>query len=111
MAEEKIFEKTVPDTNRYFLPKDVNPSLQDSAWRAIIRFSPWALKDTISPEIEQKYWVYDAGGISLLLITKDSVKKIVFYDPWDFQQYEPGKTNRKTILKIEKIFDRVFGKR
>lgn len=108
--DERTFENTAPDTNQYFLPKYVEPLMRDSVWKKIIKLRPWGLNDTMSVDDEKHYPAYDAGGICIILITKTEIKRLCFYDPWDFEKYYSGNINRQRILKIEKIFEKTFGK-
>lgn len=85
-------------------------------WDAIAKHNPWAIADDKvdgegCPQNHKNAWnvIYDGGGIQLILITKNQIKKLDFYAPAFYDKNCPGRKGRKAILKIQKIFASKFG--
>lgn len=103
------------DVNKYFNALYTDDKLVKVFWQELQHLTPWTLNDDSvegescppnkNGEVNQ---IYDGGGISLFLITTQGIKQLYFYAPAFYDKMCPGKKGRKTILKIEKLFQQNF---
>jgi len=104
------------DINIYFNPIYLNRDSSIFFWQSLLKQEPWQINDDSvdgesCPNAKNGYDknVYDGGGISLYLITKNNIKRLYFYAP---QYYEkevcPGRKGRQAIIKIENLFKIYF---
>jgi len=97
--------------NKFFNALYTDDKSIKAFWRELQNLSPWTLNDD-SIEGEgcpgQVDQIYDGGGISLFLITKQGVKQLYFYAPYFYDKICPGKKGRQAILSIEKVFNKYF---
>ena len=101
--------------NKYFNALYTDNTTIKAFWRALQHLSPWAINDdrveglgcppNEKGEVNQ---IYDGGGISLFLISKNEIKHLSFYAPDFYNKICPGKKGREAILEIEKIFNKYF---
>ncbi|RYX87114.1 hypothetical protein EON73_02045 [bacterium] len=103
---------------------DVNPYLKalpsdkhslDKMWAALLKFTPWTIRDDSTDGHAcdgRDSKIYDAGGISLTLITKKDIRRLYFYAPSFYESSEgcPGRDGRLKIIEIKKLFDDLFRK-
>jgi hypothetical protein len=98
------------DINDYFNPVYLDHDTIITFWRNVTLLNPWRIKDdaqegTGCPVVKgkQRNYIFDAGGISVDLITKNEIRNISFYAP-DFYQKECPRKGRAAILELEKYF-------
>lgn len=99
------------DINQYFNPIYINPDSIKKFWNNLIRLNPWQIKDDSiegegCPVIKGKDSpiIYDGGGITLFLVTKNEIKKLYFYAPRYFEKECKGRESREKILNIQQYF-------
>lgn len=112
VKEKMNFWKTLPDTNRYFLPKIVPYKLRKTYWTDVICLLPWTLKDDTIDEgciaSNKDCYTYDGLTEVFYLITKSAIKVLAFYEPEFFEKCCPGREDRIKAVKIKKIFIKAF---
>jgi hypothetical protein len=94
------------------LPKDIRKGLREPTWRSILKLYPWKLVDDNDSAFKQTPCKdYESGGptLHLFLINKDRILRLAYHDPRFFEECTPGNINRQRMLKIEKIFESIFG--
>ncbi len=83
-------------------------------WKRLRQLNPWILKDDsvdgqhcppVPPSaVVTDNRIIDSSTIHLDLITRDSIKALVFYDPAHYEKICPSRPGRVTMLEIEKLF-------
>ncbi len=112
------FTQTIPDTNRYFLPKTKynQDSILELKWQEIVsNDSIWHLPDDGAlgepkcPEGGPNCEVYDVGTDVFILVSPQGIKSLSFYAPGFFEEcckaVIPG---RKNELQIRNNFHEIF---
>ena len=109
--ESQAFNRTDPDTNKYYLPKIVPFSKQELIWKKITTLQPWKLKDDSDTTFKTKSQceVDDGWVAHIILITKNSYKHLFFDNPDFYEKCSPGNVNRQKAIKIADIFSDTFG--
>lgn len=106
----QIFSTPI-DINQYFNPQFIDPDSIRKLWNNLSSLHPWQMKDDAKDGLgcplekgKDPIQIYDGGGITLFLITKDDIKKLSFYAPGFYEKECPGRKGRQDILKIEQYF-------
>jgi hypothetical protein len=110
----KIFSEPV-DINIYFNINIMTLAQAKTFWNEVAALKPWTLKDDSTEgegcpaaphkNTEREYpAISDGGGISLALITNESIKFLDFYAPDYYEQNCPGRPDRIAINRISKLF-------
>jgi hypothetical protein len=101
--------------NRYFNVKNVQPDILLNFWKQVSAIELWKIKDDAAegsgcPIDKEKgtMEIEDAGGIYILLITKESIKPLIFYAPNEFEGFCPGRKGRQSAIKLSVLFDKIF---
>jgi len=104
-----LYYNTDIDTTEYF-----NRALANNDylkyWNIVMQYNPWLLKDDSDTTWKDTsgFSVDDGRALNLLLITKANIKHLSFDNPDIYEENVPGNINRQKVLKIEKIFEKVF---
>lgn len=106
MNEELLFQKTTPDTNRYFLPVKFDYIVRNKYWIEINSFDIWSLTDNI-PE-SKKCFSNDTGEDTYYLITKKDIKILSFYDAEYFEECDSKNINRQNEIKTRNFILNIF---
>lgn len=114
IREQIIFRNTLADTNRYFLPVYLPVSNRLQIWDSLIANFPWQLQDdSISGEgcnapRKPGCEIYDGTTAIFFLITKNQIKKLVFYEPAEYEKCCPGRNDRVAVIRMIAIFNKAF---
>jgi len=83
-------------------------------WRRLQRLNLWSLADDSVDgqhcpppppgDVAIDNRIIDSSTIHLDLITRDSIKALAFYDPFNYEKICPSRPGRLTILELEKLF-------
>lgn len=101
------FQRTEPDTNRYFLPFKIYPTDRKKAWTDINAFHICQTAD--EPTIKSKCDVHDGSHMAFFfLLTKDSIRVLDYYEPETFEKCGPTNSDRQNVIKTQKEFALIF---
>jgi hypothetical protein len=110
MDENSAFRKTVPDTNRYFMPLRMSSEKRNQFWLRITKMDQWNLESDHGARdtCQKKDLPWNAGSLTYCLITKNQVRTVYFDGPWDREEHCPGNKNRHAAIAILEIFKLAF---
>ncbi|MFD2288646.1 hypothetical protein GJU39_11165 [Pedobacter petrophilus] len=112
----KYYESKNIGINRFFIPKYLSDNDLLVFWQSLLKQKPWQINDDLidgesCPNAKNGYDknIYDGGGISLYLVTKNNIKRLYFYAPRYYEKEVcPGRKGRQAILEIENLFKTHF---
>jgi len=104
------------DINIYFNPIYLDKDNSNLLWKSLLAQKPWEINDDSidgesCPNAKNGYDknIYDGGGISLYLVTKNNIKRLYFYAPRYYEKEVcPGRKGRQAIIEVENIFKSYF---
>ncbi|WP_276498073.1 hypothetical protein [Pontibacter litorisediminis] len=106
--EESKFDRTVPDTNRYFLPKRILHTTLSKHWDELQASKLWELKDDRYTLKSIGSCMIEHGNTSTFyLITKGSVKVLSFYAPDFWEECLEKNINRQKAIEARDTFQRI----
>jgi hypothetical protein len=106
MEDQLRFERTKPDTNRYFLPVFVQFEKRMEFWENINRYKIWNAQEV----------QYEPGGCDVddgrtdtfYLIIEKFVRILEFYSPDFYETCKTPNVHRQTAIQTRKAFERAF---
>ncbi|WP_324670951.1 hypothetical protein [Hymenobacter sp. GOD-10R] len=98
--EEAHFRATIPDTNRYLLPKRIHPATLAHGWSQLQAHQLWLVQDDQqAPPTSRTCVVEDGDENTFYLIDKKTVKVARFYAPAAKEECAGKDRNRQQALK------------
>jgi len=98
------------DINEYFNPVYFQQDTLSRFWQRANQLKPWQIKDDAQEGIgcpvvkgKEHTEIFDAGGVTVHLMTKDNVKKLYFYAP-EFYQKQCPRMGRREMLALQGLF-------
>jgi hypothetical protein len=108
MEEENKFERTVPDTNRYLLSKDILQETLGKYWNELQAANLWKLKDDKhSLTSTGNCMIADGNTNTFYLINKEGIKVLNFYEPAYWEECLGKDINRQRAIKARAMFQRI----
>lgn len=102
------------EVNHFFKPVKTPEEFKGKIWGMLMSEQPWNIADDnvdghgCPIKGQNSHEISDGGCIKLYLITAKEIKTLAFYAPGFYEEHCPGRKGRKSILKIEKIFNEFF---
>jgi len=98
------------DIKEYFNPIYIEKDTLSRFWQRVGQLKPWQIKDDVVEGIgcpqekgKPRVEIFDGDGITLHLMTKDSIKKLYFYAP-EFYQKQCPRNGRREMLALQRLF-------
>lgn len=106
MTEQSLYEATQPDTNRYFVPFEVNYDRRSDYWREITSYEIWQAKEVV--EAPGGCDEEDGGTDTFYLITGKQIKTLSYYSPDFYETCRSTNIYRQTAIKTRKALEAAF---
>jgi hypothetical protein len=98
--EEVRFRATTPDTNRYLLPKRIQPTTLAHGWRQLQAHQFWLVQDDQQvPQTTASCVVEDADENTFYFLDKKAIRVARFYAPATKEECAGKDRNRQQALK------------
>lgn len=106
-----LLDTTNPAINLRFSPHPLGKKEAMEFWNKVMGLEPWQLKSGQSEQScpNSNTGVYDGILMTLLLITKDSINELNYYNPAFYEKECPGNPSRFAILKLKQYYEQYFG--
>ena len=105
--EENKFKTTVPDTNSYFLAKNILQATLSKNWKELQAANLWKLKDDKNIVKSSGNCMIEDGKTSTFhLISKEGVKFLSFYAPDFWEECLEKNINRQKAIEARDTFQR-----
>ncbi|GAB3199502.1 hypothetical protein GCM10027293_18580 [Pontibacter aydingkolensis] len=105
MEEEYKFKRTVPDTNRYLLSKDILQAELSNNWNELKAANLWKLKDDkYNLKSTGNCMIEDGNTNTFHLISKRDIRILNFYEPDYWEECLGKDINRQKAIKARVTF-------